>query len=543
MLNQTIANHMKISHLITIGSLVLTTACEPRDTVSGAPAKPWENALKEIRAQQQTAKQQAPKPSPVTKPASPINSMVGINATNQGYAMLSPWNKNEPQYSYGFGIYLGDGNFLTTANIVYSNSFLEITSADGSQTVSAVVTAFDPEADLALIRLKNEQKDAAFLKDLVPVKIGNAPKLGDEVKLWQFNDDGLPIITDGRLLATESGCPFTMCEPFVLYNVKSSVTALRGGGSNPIMVGDTLVGISTNIQPTNQKVLSLTTPLIKTFLKQAQSGKYVGFPTDGAEVTPLTDPVFRKYLGLPETGGGLYVANLPEASSFYQAGVRKGDVIETINDQVIDSRGLIKDANLGPVSANFLFRDTAVPGDTITLKIKRKNTQGISEPHTIKAKLNRDSVDKDIINQNPFISEPTYRIYGGLVFMPITQAFLNDLGAMAKSNLPNTIRRTLNDKEKLKKEGVTEPVVLLSALPTPATLGYTQMTLSVVKKINGVNIRNLAHLNELLDKPGTEDIQTIEITEAPYTLYMSKKAAAQADFFIQMRAIPKLRRD
>lgn len=67
----------------------------------------------------------------------------------------------------------GDGNILTAANIVYSASFVEVTSADGSQTVPVTVTAFDPEANLALLRLKNEA-DAAFLDKLVPVTLGNA---------------------------------------------------------------------------------------------------------------------------------------------------------------------------------------------------------------------------------------------------------------------------------------------------------------------------------------------------------------------------------
>ena len=75
---------------------------------------------------------------------SPTNAMVGINATNQGYAMVQPWSKENPAYSQGFGIYLGDGNSLTAANIVYSASFVEVTSADGSQTVPVIVTAFDP---------------------------------------------------------------------------------------------------------------------------------------------------------------------------------------------------------------------------------------------------------------------------------------------------------------------------------------------------------------------------------------------------------------
>ena len=68
--------------------------------------------------------------------------------------------------------------------------------------------------------------------------------------------------------------------------------------------------------------------MISRFLQQARSGNYTGFPADGTQVTELTDPVFRKFRGLPETGGGFYVVKLPVYGSFYKAGVRPGDVVE-----------------------------------------------------------------------------------------------------------------------------------------------------------------------------------------------------------------------
>ncbi|WP_443605696.1 S1 family peptidase, partial [Akkermansia sp.] len=218
---------MKILSLFALGSLILLGGCQPREAGRTAPEP-------QPGQQPETPPEQVEETAAPAQLPSPTNSMVGINATNQGYAMVQPWSKENPAYSQGFGIYLGDGNILTAANIVYSASFVEVTSADGSQTVPVIVTAFDPEANLALLRLKNET-DAAFLDKLVPVTLGNAPRLGDKVTFWQFNDDGLPITTSGTLLATESSSPFTNSEPFVLYNVKSSVTPLKGGAGNPIM--------------------------------------------------------------------------------------------------------------------------------------------------------------------------------------------------------------------------------------------------------------------------------------------------------------------
>ena len=526
---------MKILSLFALGSLILLGGCQPREAGRTAPEP-------QPGQQPETPPEQVEETAAPAQLPSPTNSMVGINATNQGYAMVQPWSKENPAYSQGFGIYLGDGNILTAANIVYSASFVEVTSADGSQTVHVIVTAFDPEANLALLRLKNET-DAAFLDKLVPVTLGNAPRLGDKVTFWQFNDDGLPITTSGTLLATESSSPFTNSEPFVLYNVKSSVTPLKGGAGNPIMRDNKLVALSASCDPSAQKALAVTHTMISRFLQQARSGNYTGFPADGTQVTELTDPVFRKFLGLPETGGGFYVVKLPVYGSFYKAGVRPGDVVESVNGIPLDSKGLIRDPALGPVSANVLFRDSAMPGDTITLGIRRKDKDGVSQPMTLDVKLDRSALEGDLINPAPFISNPPYRIYGGLVFVPLTGALMREINKLSKNRPPLNLLEAIQKKEDIRKKGVDEIVVFLMALPTQATLGYAQMNSSIVEKVNGVQVKSLKHLNQLLDLPAPGGTHRIEVAQQPYTMYMSQKEAAKADRFIQMRAVPVLRRD
>ena len=122
---------MKILSTFFLGSLMLLGGCQPREAGRTAP-EPQPEQQTETPAEQV---EETPAPAPLP---SPTGSMVGINATNQGYAMIQPWSKENPAYSQGFGIYLGDGNILTAANIVYSASFVEVTSADGSQTVQGL---------------------------------------------------------------------------------------------------------------------------------------------------------------------------------------------------------------------------------------------------------------------------------------------------------------------------------------------------------------------------------------------------------------------
>ncbi len=527
---------MKITSLLSIGSLAFLCACQPQD------AKPEKNAPAQEQKQEQKQEQIQEQPQqavPAAPQPSPTASMVGVDATNQGYALLQPWSKENPRYSQGYAIYLGDGNFLTSANIVHSAGFVELTSSDGAVTVPAVVSAFDPEANLALLRLKKES-DADFLTKLVPVKLGQAPKLGDQVQFWQFNDDGLPITTEGTVLATESDSPFTPCESFVLYNVKSSVTPLRGAAGNPVMVNGELVGLSMSCNASSQKSLVATHAMLSTFLKQAATGKYIGFPADGTTVAELTDPVFRKYLGLDERGGGIYVADLPKFGSFYKAGVRPGDVLVSINGIEVDSKGLIKDPALGPVSMGMLVRDTATLGNTVELGIRRKDEKGVSQPLTIKATLDRSVLENDIIDPAPFIEEPAYRIYGGLVFTPLTGALLNKIKGRT---LHPVIASAVENKEEFVNKGVDEIVLYVMAIPTQATLGYAEMVPAVVNKVNGTQVKNMKHLNELLDAPAADGIHRIEISQQPYMIYMSTEAAKRDDEFIKMRAIPVLRRD
>ena len=83
-----------------------------------------------------------------------------------------------------------------------------------------------------------------------------------------------------------------------------------------------------------------------------------------------------------------------------------------------------------------------------------------------------------------------------------------------------------------------EIVVFLMALPTQATLGYAQMNSSIVEKVNGVQVKSLKHLSQLLDLPAPGGTHRIEVAQQPYTMYMSQKEAAKADRFIQMRLFP-----
>lgn len=524
------------SFFIASLGLAAVVSCQPRDNGKSTPKKPQD-------AQEQTVASTKEDPKPEAKkadPASPTNSMVQVNATNQEFRQIQPWTKGEPSYSTGFAIYLGDGKFLTAANIVYEASYVDLRYPNKSRKVPAKVTAFDPEANLAILEVKNK-KDADFVANLVPVEFGSPAKINDQMEIWQFNNEGLPLVTNGTLQATDFSSPFIGENGFTLYNIKAPITTIQGGAGNPVIKDGKLIGLSNRCNTENQQVFATTHTTLKSFLDQIKSGTYKGFPIDGLMVAELTDEVFRRYLGLPESGGGLYVSDLPKHGNFYQAGLRSGDVILAVNDIPLDALGMYQDANLGPVSCSTLLNEAAQIGDVIKLKVSRRQDDGKAKEMDLHVTLNRSALDKDIIDHQSF-PEPGYTIYGGMTFTPLSTALIREIMNVTNNRMPPTLSDALKNKDKYQEDGVEEIVTYLFAIPTKATLGYDRLSPSIVESVNGVKVKSLKHLNELLDGPAQNNVHHLRINRSPYSMYISKDEADKANKQLQMSGIPELRK-
>ena len=103
--------------------------------------------------------------------------------------------------------------------------------------------------------------------------------------------------------------------------------------------------------------------------------------------------------------------------------------------------------------------------------------------------------------RSPYIEErsPRYFIYGPFVFCAATQDYMERLGSPGELSLtrngnPLAIRRY--DKPAFPGE---ELVIICSPMfPHAVTKGYDDPNGSVVQEVNGVRVRNLNHLVEIL---------------------------------------------
>lgn len=470
------------------------------------------------------------------KKITPIDHMVKVQVVNQGFRYDQPWNKKNVSYSSGFGLYLGNGLFLTNAAIVNSAEFIELLSPDNSKTCMAAVKIADFELNLAILQV-DEKASSDFLEDLVPLELAEPLSLGDKVEIWQFNEDGLPFSADGVLESAQLAYPFSTFTAFVLYQVKSAVAPVMGGMTMPLMDDGKLAGISLSCEQSSQNVLSLGTPLIKDFLDRALSGgKYEKIPVFGVEWNELLDPVFRKYLKLSEKGGGVYIQKVLPYSSAEQAGLLKGDVIESVNGLAIDGRGIVQDAELGPVPASYYWHDQCKMGDVIDIVVKRSGEQ-----KTFKVKMNRDAAEKALIPEAFDSEQPRYLVAGGFVFQPLSRMLLSEFYDGNTNRMPLTLLEMLDNEKAYRDEGRNEIILLTSILPTTATHGYGSCGMAVVTKVDGKVVKDLNHLAEIFDEPSSGDLIKIEINKPPFAFYASRKDLKASDLYIRKTGVSRLR--
>lgn len=515
-----------------------TTPAEPAPSPTPAePEPPAEPAAAETptpaepTAGEPTA---TPQPAPAEQPASaadvaptPLNCLLSVRCVHNTYNPIRPWEFGEGDETTCCGVYLGKGMVLVPSRNMANATYVELSRTDGSTPVPARVAYCDLGLGLALLTPVHDA-DAALFANMQPLPVGEPQSVGDSAEMWGTINGVTPQKVSTVAESASNGLVLTLvCK---LAHIPS-FDERRGA---PLVKDGKLVGIAA-FRRDDQTIESVNADLIHRFLEAAPVGSGVvnSVPVLGVELSPLTDPVFRKYLKIGKEQGGMYVNKVLSGSAAEQAGIAAGDVLTAVEDQPIDVMGNCSFPRYGTLAAGDCCRWLKKSGEMLTLTVSR---DGVARE--VQVPLNRDACDKALLREMKPGSRPTYIVWGGLVFQPLTRDIYDQV-----SVAPLSFLRLVNEEKKLLETGVTEPVAITMIVPTPATLSYESLQCNIVREVNGKPVRNFAEFRALLDEPTESDIVSFTISSAPYTIYMSRKLAAAADEAIRRSAIPVLRSD
>jgi hypothetical protein len=254
-------------------------------------------------------------------------------------------------------------------------------------------------------------------------------------------------------------------------------------------------------------------PVAKRFLEDIKDGSYDHYVDLAISVFPLENPAQIKALGISETGRGVFVSAVNSDGS--AAGVIKpGDVMLEIDGKPIFSNGLIE-VEGQQVDLNEIV-ERKFAGDKITIKVWRDRKE-LEVEVTLKRFL------PYLINANVYDELPRYIMHAGLVFQPLES---NLMQAHEIRDQTALYYYGYFVERELQKER-PEPVIFTRILPDAINSHFRNFVSSVVDKVNGVTVKSLSHMNELLAQ-SKDDFVRIDFLDRDLPLVMERSRIESA---------------
>lgn len=411
----------------------------------------------------------------------PLNAVVKLEVVSSSPDFVYPWKVNT-QAADGSGVVIGDGRILTCAHCVANATHIRIRKQNEDSMYQGKVEFIDHDCDLALVKI-DEPK---FMKEVTPMELGETPSPQDNVLAVGFPIGGDSIsFTKGIVSRIESIC---YAHSFLdLLGVQVDAAINPGNSGGPVLDMETfrIVGIAFQGNSSGESLGYMIPPdIIRHFFKDIEDGEVNGFSANPFYVSGLENDGARRFLKMKEEQTGVLITDI----GTYPIGdnsVMVGDIILEVDGYKVANNGIIR-------LENNERRDMMFP---LTMRQLGENV-----PVTVLRDGDIKKVLVPVLKTRPRLRQiiydalPDYYIFGGYVF---TTASVNLLAKY------RSLPKFADDLASTRKFPDDEGVVITTVLADNATEGYFGIGASLVVSANGVKIRNLKHLIELIE--GCED--------------------------------------
>ena len=406
-----------------------------------------------------------------------INSVVKLEVETAKSDILCPWISKSGAGT-GSGVVIGEGRILTCAHCVADATYIRIRKQNEDTLYHASVMFIDNEADLALVGVA----DPKFMADVKPMSIGKTPDVQDDVIAVGYPTGGNDIsYTRGIVSRIEDIMYSHSLSRLLGIQIDAAINPGNSGGPVLDMRNLTIAGIAFQGQA-NSKTESLgyiiPPDIIRHFLKDIEDGRVDGYSCMPFEFGTMESPVKRSCYRMGEEQTGVVVDHVYPVAG--DTSVRTDDVILEIDGYAVSNNGRIRIDGGKARSVNYPLYTRQI-GERIPIKVLRDGK--VVDTFITAAKRNRR------IRGWMYDSRPDYLVYGGFVFTTVSYDYL----VRTKADFHDDIS---DDKE----FADDEPVVISFYHADESIEGYIGCVEALVRSVNGIKVRNLRHLAELLDR-------------------------------------------
>jgi len=417
------------------------------------------------------------------------NSVVKVFSTVRYPDFYRPWAKESPSEVTGSDVIIEGKRILTCAHVALYASQVQVQANQAGDKISATVECIAPGIDLAVLKLDDE---TFFDSHPALPRAKLLPEVKDAVMVYGYPEGGTSLsITKGIVSRIE----FTSYNfPVSGLRIQIDAAVNPGNSGGPAVVGDKMIGLAfSHLNRAENIGYIIPCEEIELFLQDVADGHYDGKPAMFDELQTLENPALRPFLKLDKPVEGMIVHKPDSDDPAYP--LKEWDVITKIGDTPVDDQGMVKQGNNLRIRFQYLVQKTAKNG-----KLPLTVVRGGKEIH----------IELPVSPKHPMLlpdlgnAYPSYFIYGPLVFSSASQQFVHELtsgsrGARWMSWLSyrgSPLITRISDKPAFKGEELV--VVPSPFFPHKLAEGYSDPLSQVIKSVNGIPIKNLGHLVEVL---------------------------------------------
>ena len=409
----------------------------------------------------------------------PLNGIVKLEVRTSSPNCLAPWQQVMDAGS-GSGVVIGDRRILTNAHNVANSSIITVRKHNTDAIYTAKVEFVDHDCDLATLLVKEPE----FYSDITPFEIGETPQLQSEVLAigYPIGGSGLSM-TKGIVSRIENRIYAHSLRSLLAVQLDAAINPGNSGG--PVFYGDKIAGIAFQGNRKGENLgYMIPCEVIRHFLKDIEDGRVDGCGSLGLCYASLENPGMRSYFKMSHGQTGLLITEVTPLTEKNSPGaIKVNDVLLSIDGYKIANNGNIRLANGEPRHFSYVLLGKQI-GEKVKLTLLR-------EGRIISTELPIRKPDHYI--SPVYDCEMDYYCFGGLIFSTLTSNYLLSLGDSAPDGLDTKMVKG--------KDAEDSGLVILSmVLGDEVNIGYQNIVSELVSSVNGVKVRNLRHLIEMLEE-------------------------------------------
>ncbi len=380
--------------------------------------------------------------------SSVTKALVKVYAAHQSYNYSAPWQYGQSFNSTATGFIIDGNKIITNAHAVIN------------------------------------------FKGTTSLTLGNLPSIQEKVVVYGYPLGGDKLSTTQGIVSRMEHNTYTLTnERFLIGQTDAAINSGNSGG--PVTNNGKVVGVAfAGIANADNIGYFIPVNILKNFLNDIKDENYDGPPRLGIQWSALESVAHRKMLGLPNDSKGVLIKKVFKNSPF-EGVLQKNDVLLKLDNKWIESDGTVEFRPNEKTDFSYINQQKNF-GDMLSYEIVRNKKK-----MTGSVKLNSKNIRYSVVTEVKIETPPSYFVYGGLVFEPLTNNYLTLLKE-SKGEVPPVYEKedTYKDYDQL--------AILTSVLPFDVNLGYSELENVIILKINGEKYKNFKDFVQKLRKVNSE---------------------------------------